>query len=518
MPQTDVLIIGSGLAALSAAYHLRHKQITMITKSSWKKSNSMLAQGGIAAAIHKRDSWKNHFADTLVAGCYHNNEKNVEYLVQDGPSEILDWCERGMSFDCDKNGQFLLGKEGAHSHHRIIHAGGDATGKELTQFLYQSTKSSINIIENELVVDLIIKNGQCLGVCTKNQQGEIEYYLASKTIIASGGCGAVYGHTSNADVITGDGIAMAYRAGAEIADMEFIQFHPTMLHINGKCVGLISEAVRGEGAILINEAGKAFMNDLHHQGDLAPRDVVSRAIFDEMKKGHKIYLDISMISNFSTRFPTISTLCLQHGVSIASGRIPVAPGMHFLMGGILTNDKGETSIPNLFAVGEAACTGVHGANRLASNSLLEGLVFGKRIAEHILTLPFTNENCLTANIQNHKLMSGNVDKLPSKKDIQEIMTTCVGIQRTKAELVYAVKWFEDYKNQVSFWDFNVKDFTIEQIEIINMLTIGWIISTAALRRTESRGGHYRLDFPERNDISWRQKQVILTKSEMHVEV
>ncbi|TXC90078.1 L-aspartate oxidase [Metabacillus litoralis] len=514
MPQTDVIIIGSGLAALSTAYHLRHKHITMITKSSWVTSNSMLAQGGIAAAVHHRDSWKSHFADTLVAGCYHNNETNVEYLVQDGPSSILEWCERGMNFDYDEKGELLLGKEGAHTHHRIIHAGGDATGKELTKFLYQATRSSINLIENELVIDLIIKNGQCLGVYTKNKQGEIEQYLASKTIIASGGCGAVYGHTSNADVITGDGIAMAYRAGAEIADMEFIQFHPTMLHIDRKCVGLISEAVRGEGATLINQNGKVFMNDLHHQGDLAPRDVVSRAIFDEMKKGNTIYLDISMIANFTTRFPTISKLCREHKIDLASGKIPVAPGMHFLMGGILTNDKGETSIPNLFAVGEAACTGVHGANRLASNSLLEGLVFGKRIAEYISTLSFDREYFFNE----VPSMYQTEIELPNKKEIQEIMTKYVGIQRTENDLLYAVKWFESYKDQVSFWDFNVKDFTIEQIEVINMLTIGWIISSSALTRTESRGGHFRLDFPESNDQIWRQKYVIRTKDEMQVEV
>jgi L-aspartate oxidase len=512
LPQTDVIIIGSGIAALSAAYHLRDKHVTMITKSSWLTSNSMLAQGGIAAAVHKKDSWKNHYEDTIVAGCYHNDNKNVEHLVQDGPLEIFDWCQKGMIFDCDKNGQFLLGKEGAHSHHRIIHAGGDATGKELTQFLFHSTKSSINLIENEVVVELIIQNGECLGVYTKNNKGMLKRYQASKTIIASGGCGAVYGHTSNADVITGDGIAMAYRSGVEIADMEFIQFHPTMLHINGKCVGLISEAVRGEGAKLINQDGENFMKDLHHQGDLAPRDVVSRAIFEQMKNGNNVYLDISSLTNFSTRFPTISNLCKQHGIDLSRGRIPVAPGMHFLMGGIRTNDKGETNITSLFAVGEAACTGVHGANRLASNSLLEGLVFGKRVANHILTLPleqsaYTDPKCET-------FEKKKFNKWPSKKQIQEIMTNYVGIQRTEAELIDAVKWFETY--QPSFWDFNVKDFTIDEIEIINLLTVGWLIASSALKRTESRGGHFRLDYPESNDNEWKQKQIFRTRAEMYV--
>jgi L-aspartate oxidase len=515
MPQTDVIIIGSGIAALSAAYHLRHKHVTMITKSSWLTSNSMLAQGGIAAAVHKKDSWKHHFEDTLVAGCYHNDRKNVEHLVQDGPTEILDWCEKGMTFDCDKNGQFLLGKEGAHSHNRIIHAGGDATGREITQFLFQTTKSYVNLIENEMVVELIVNDGECLGVYTKNEKGMVKRYQASKTIIASGGCGATYGHTSNADVITGDGIAMAFRAGAEITDMEFIQFHPTMLHINGKCVGLISEAVRGEGAKLMNQDGDTFMKDLHHQGDLAPRDVVSRAIFDQLKNGNQVFLDISNLSNFSLRFPTISNLCKQHGIDLVDGRIPVAPGMHFLMGGIRTNDKGETNITNLFAVGEAACTGVHGANRLASNSLLEGLVFGKRVAKQILAKPL-DQPSWNSDEKREMTSSEKIIEWPTKKQIQEIMTNYVGIQRIQSELSTAVKWFESYQGQFSFWDFNVKDFTIKEIEIINLLTIGWLISSSALKRTESRGGHYRLDYQESNENKWGQKQIIRTRAEMYV--
>ena len=517
MPQTDVIIIGSGIAALSAAYHLRHKQVTMITKSSWSKSNSMLAQGGIAVAVEKRDSWKNHFEDTLVAGCFHNHAENVEHLVQDGPSEISEWCQRGMTFDCDKNGQFLLGKEGAHRRNRIIHAGGDATGKAVTQFLYQATKSSVTMIENEMVTDLIVEDGDCFGVYTKNEEGKIRRYLASKTIIASGGCGAVYGHTSNADVITGDGIAMAYRAGAEITDMEFIQFHPTMLHIQGRSIGLISEAVRGEGARLINQKNEPFMKNRHHQGDLAPRDVVSRGIFDEMKKGNKVFLDISMIANFSTRFPTISNMCKQYGIDLEAGLIPVAPGMHFLMGGIRTNDKGETNITNLFAIGEAACTGVHGANRLASNSLLEGLVFGKRVANHLLSLRF-EQPIMFANHPEATPRVAEMTNWPTKSKIQEIMTNYVGIERTEAELVYAVNWFESFQKQNFFWDINVNEFTTGQIEIINIFTNGWIIASSALRRTESRGGHFRLDFPESDDKNWRQKQLIRTKEEMFAGV
>ncbi|MDQ0224728.1 L-aspartate oxidase [Metabacillus niabensis] len=515
MPQSDIVIIGSGIAALSAAYHLKNRKVVIITKSLWADSNSMLAQGGIAAVTQKNDSWENHYRDTLIAGCFHNDEKNVEFLVKDGPKEIKDWCQKGITFDTDENGQFLLGKEGAHSQHRILHAGGDATGLKVTSFLYQAVKASVTIVENEMATDLIIKDGICCGVYTKNEKGEITQYISSKTIIASGGCGAVYGNTSNAEVITGDGIAMAYRAGAEIADMEFIQFHPTMLHVNGRCVGLISEAVRGEGAILVNQNGEAFMEHKHDQKDLAPRDIVARAIFDEMKKGNNVFLDISCIKNFQTRFPTISEICVRNGIDLKKGKIPVAPGMHFLMGGIRTNDKGETSINNLFAIGEAACTGVHGANRLASNSLLEGLVFAKRVADHINSKPVVNEKKVFPNIQEECCETLKIS-LPTKKQIQEMMNKYVGIQRTQAELNYVINWFMRYER--FFQNNNVKNFTKEEIEIINLLTVGWLIATSASMRTESRGGHYRLDFPVADDNTWRKKQIIRTKQEMVVGV
>lgn len=515
MHQTDVIIIGSGIAALSAAYHLKHKHVTIITKSSWNDSNSMLAQGGIAAAVDHTDSWIAHYQDTIIAGCDHNDIRNVEHLVKDGPREIAEWCKRGMSFDCDINGEFLLGKEGAHSRNRIIHAGGDATGREMTLFLYQAAKKYVTIVEHETALDLIVKDGVCLGVITRDRVGEISHYYADSTIIASGGCGAVYGHTSNANVITGDGIAMAFRAGAAIADMEFIQFHPTMLRIEDMCVGLVSEAVRGEGGRLVNHLGAYFMDGTHPQGDLAPRDVVSRKIFSELKRGNKVYLDISNIKDFSKRFPTITKMCNQYEVNLAEQKIPVAPGMHFLMGGIQTNNKGQTSIKNLYAVGEAACTGVHGANRLASNSLLEGLVFGKRVANYLLSLKIERSHYLELVEKTNYLSGAKSDKkLPSKKQIQDIMTNCVGIQRTESELMYAVRWFESYNGSHSFWDINVKDFTNDEIEIINMLTTGWLITTSALKRTESRGGHFRLDYPERNDKEWLKKQLVRTKGEI----
>ncbi|MGG3798261.1 L-aspartate oxidase [Metabacillus fastidiosus] len=517
MLQSDVIIIGSGLAALSAAYHLCHqKKVTIITKSSWKESNSMLAQGGIAAAISEKDSWQSHYSDTLVAGCNHNNDEAVEKLVQNGITEILEWFHKGLQLDCDEEGNLCLGKEGAHEHHRIVHAGGDATGREITKFIYNLIKQSVTIVENEMAVQLLINNGSCYGVITKKETGEIKKYIAAKTIIATGGCGAVYGHTSNAAVITGDGIAMAYRAGAEIADMEFIQFHPTMLYLDGACVGLVSEAVRGEGAYLVNQFDERIMQNVHPQEDLAPRDVVSRTIFYEMKKGNQVFLNISPIKQFETRFPSITALCREHHFDINSGKIPVAPGMHFLMGGIQTNDVGETSIKNLFAVGEAACTGVHGANRLASNSLLEGLVFGRRLAFHLVNtpfeIPFHHDETDLENISEITFV------LPTKEEIQSIMSRFVGITRTEEELAHAAKWLENYKDSSSFWQFNVKNFTISEIEIINMMTVGWLITTSAMMRSESRGGHFRVDYPLCDDSSWLKRQLVRIKEEMQVGV
>ncbi|MFC0270144.1 L-aspartate oxidase [Metabacillus herbersteinensis] len=519
MPGADVIIIGSGLAALSAAYHLHHKKnITIITKAKWLNSNSMLAQGGIAAALSKNDSWLSHFEDTLRAGNFHNAEDAVIQLVQEGPEDILGWIDKGMPFDKDRNGDFLLGKEGAHSHNRIVHSGGDATGKAMTQFIYNKLKNNITITEGELATDLIVKNGKCYGVKTISSSGEVKSHHASKTILATGGVGAVYGHTSNATVITGDGIAMAFRAGAALADMEFIQFHPTMLYANGECVGLISEAVRGEGAFLIDQNGRRIMKSVHPEQDLAPRDIVSRTIFDEINRGNQIYLDISPVHDFEKRFPTITGLCNQHGISLIEGKIPVAPGMHFIMGGVQTNGYGETTIPNLYAVGEVACTGVHGANRLASNSLLEGLVFGRRVAEHMLAAEFIEPSTIT----HHELFFDQPTKakpnLPQKSEVQFMMTRYVGIQRTKEELQIAQTWFETFQQQFSFWDINVNDFTFEEVEMLNMLLVGWLITTSALTRTESRGGHYRLDFPLVDDDNWLKKQIVRTKLDMHVGV
>ncbi|MGG4491715.1 L-aspartate oxidase [Metabacillus idriensis] len=511
MPQTDAVIIGSGIAALSAAYQLQSsRKVTILTKSTKYESNSMLAQGGIAAAVDKYDSWKDHYEDTMIAGSHHNDAFAAELLVKQGAKAVLGLIKDGFQFDRDLHGHILLGQEGAHKFSRILHAGGDATGKAVIQFLLSQLNENTEIIEDEMALDLIIIDGICRGAVTRNAHGDIKQYFAGHTILATGGCGSLYKHTSNSLVTSGDGLAMAFRAGAVLTDMEFTQFHPTMLLINGECVGLISEAVRGEGAFLQNECGIRVMEGIHEFEDLAPRDIVARTIFSQMKKGHRVFLNISSISAFESRFPTISAMCKKHGVNLEEGLIPVAPGMHFLMGGIKTDIDGKTSVSRLFAVGEAACTGVHGANRLASNSLLEGLVFGSRLGMHILN---SSQDAFAEAAESAKTRTGTKQDIifPSKEEIKWMMTNFAAIERSEEGLSSAKCWFEKFLLPISFWDINVNNFTNEEYEKMNMMTAGWLIVASALRRTESRGGHFRTDYPYKEDRLWLKKQILLSK-------
>ncbi|ANB57448.1 L-aspartate oxidase [Anoxybacillus sp. B7M1] len=511
MPQADVIIVGGGLASLVTAYHLfEHKNVIIFTKAKKEESNSWLAQGGIAAALSGQDHWHFHYQDTIIAGADHNDERAVEILVQEGPKRLLELVETGLQFDTDQNGHFHFGNEGAHSQRRILHAGGDQTGKAMTSFLMEKLYGHVTIVEDERVIDLLVADGRCIGVLTKTGA-----YYADAVVLSTGGCGRLYSFSSNAETVTGDGIALAYRAGAAVTDMEFIQFHPTMLYVNGRAVGLISEAVRGEGAVLVTEDGKKLMESIHPQQDLAPRDVVARAIHAETAKGGRVYLDISMIKNFAERFPTIAKLCESHGVGLQDGRLPVVPGAHFLMGGIQVDLSGQTSLAGLYAVGEVACTGVHGANRLASNSLLEGLVFGARLAEVLKQrgsaekgrrFPFVKPNSV-------KSFTGS---LPDKGQIQEIMMRYVGIVRDERSLATARKWLEQFsipelvKTDVTSW-------TEEEITVAYMLITGWLITTSALKRTESRGGHYRSDYPT-EAMHWKKRRILRTKEEFFARI
>lgn len=506
MRHSNVLIIGSGIAALQLSRKLRSNlNVIILTKSKLKSSNSYLAQGGVAAALGINDDPYKHYQDTLEAGVYHNDSKLVLEMTKEAPSLIRELTDEGCPFDKDENGNYLLGREGAHGVNRIVHGGGDATGSTIINFLSTQIQSNITVVEDVTVFDLMIENNRCIGAKGKFINGNTEIYLAEHIIIATGGCGQLYSYTSNTDTVSGDGIALAYLAGAEIADMEFIQFHPTLLKVNGKGVGLVSEAVRGKGGRLVTEDRRSIMDSVHPLADLGPRHIVSQTIYDYMKQGKEIYLDISSIQDFEKSFPTVTQLCLQHGIDLSIGLIPIVPGSHFLMGGIKTDHNGQTNIPGLYAIGEVACTGIHGANRLASNSLLEGLFFGNRLATYI----------------NNQLNSGS-EKIPSPQkmkrqpkslplpDVEKLrsrMMDFTGIVRNEKQLTSQKEWLESY--QISSWlQADFEKMNRSDISRAFMLITSWLITDSALNRTESRGGHYREDFPEEDDKKWKQKQII----------
>jgi L-aspartate oxidase len=519
--KADVVIIGGGIAGLVVAELLSHsKDVILIAKEEIEKSNSYLAQGGIAASLDKDDSWKKHFIDTIEAGSMHNVEKTTRELVKNAPKAISQLVNLGVPFDRDRDNNLSLAREGGHKTNRIVHAGGDSTGRSVTEHLLAAIINDIRIHSHVMVYDLIVNDGRCVGVFAKNNLGETIMYQAPYIILATGGMGGLYEVTSNDSTITGDGIAMAYRAGCELVDLEFIQFHPTMLVTKNKSSALVSEAVRGEGARLVDENGRFIMDRVHQQGDLAPRDIVSRQVFKEQQAGHQIFLDISAIENFKNRFPQITALCKENGIKIANGLIPVTPGAHFIMGGVKTNMEGETSLPGLYAVGEVACNGVHGANRLASNSLLEGLIFAGSLASHLLEQEEQEEQETTveqvtphiANINNLPEITiprgGTLNqKLPAVSEIRRIMTDYVGIVRNGFDLETAFNWFDQYNNVINA-DRLLISLTNEEKIITNMLTVGWLISSSALLRTESRGGHFRTDYPKPNDKEWLKHYIV----------
>ncbi|WP_430790712.1 L-aspartate oxidase [Virgibacillus flavescens] len=504
----DVIIIGSGIAALTAANKLAmDRNVIIFTKSNVTASNSFHAQGGIAAPMHPDDHWKDHFQDTQSAGGMHSDLSNLHILIQKSTSHLYDLITNGLEFDKNENGEWNLGREGGHLKRRILHAGGDATGKALITFMLQQVRNKVTIVENEMVVDLIVAQDRCIGVEVKNTNGRVYSHHASAVIMATGGCGELYAYSSNDATATGDGIAMAYRAGVQLTDMEFIQFHPTLLYNEKKTLGLVSEAVRGEGAFLVNSDGHLIMEGVHELNDLAPRDIVARTILRDILRGKQVYLDISPVKNFQRRFPTIYKLCKESSIALNENLLPVVPGAHFLIGGIKADQDGRTSLNGLYAVGEAACTGVHGANRIASNSLLEGIVFGNLTAQTILA---EETRAVDPSMRMEKETMRIT--LPLKDEIKRRMMREVGVIRNKEGLLRMQKWLEQY-------DFLHADLTIlsnEEIEIVNMLTTAWLITTSAFMRTESRGTHFRTDYPLPNGS--RSRQEITRQREVNVPV
>jgi L-aspartate oxidase len=501
--KADVLIIGSGLAGLMTAELLSmQKNVIIFTKGKLEDSNSYLAQGGIAAATHEKDSWYDHFFDTLQAGCFHNELDTTERLVKNGPAVIDRLVNLGVRFDCENNGSFQYGKEGAHSRSRILHICGDSTGRHLIDTIKRRIIDKDLVIEGESAVELIMVKGRCVGTFSIDEHGEVVATYASSVILATGGLSGLYPINSNAKTITGDGIALAYEAGAELSDLEFIQFHPTLLFAGGKCSGLITEAVRGARGKLVDQDGNPVMEGEHPLGDLAPRDVVSRVLYRARQNGDETYLDIRSIEDFPEKFPTATRLCEENGVELQKGVIPVAPGAHFTMGGITVNSNSRTTIDNLYAVGEAANTGVHGANRLASNSLLEGIVFACELAEWILSKPSEKH------YEFPKYWKGSyiLTNTPNFHEIKSVMDRWIGIERHEQGLKNAVDWFEAHLSKQTFKRFP----TLKEIQLRHHLLVGSLVARSALERTESRGSHYRSDHPLQRE-EWKQKRVIRRK-------
>ena len=511
---TNVLIVGSGIAAFQLAKQLSsHRNVMIITKSGLKQSNSYLAQGGIAGALSQKDSPRKHMADTLAAGEYHNDESIVQELTNKAPLLLQELIQSGCPFDRDESGELLFGMEGAHSEKRIIHSGGDATGEEVIDFFHGNIGHNIEIKENIFVFELVIdqKSKRCIGVKGKSSDGTIHTFYAEHIVLATGGCGQLYQYTSNDEHVTGDGIALAYRAGAQISDMEFIQFHPTLLYKDGKTRGLVSEAVRGEGARLVTGSGRYLMDGVHSLADLAPRHIVAQTIFNALEEGEEIYLDISTVRHFNQRFPTIAKLCEENSIDVNKQLLPVVPGAHFLMGGIKTDAIGRTNITSLYAIGEVARTGIHGANRLASNSLLEGLFMGKGLAEYIKKqAPMEWDIPVQSEQKSHRL------RLPDIQTIKQMMMQKAGIVRTEAELLELKTWLESFQIE-QLIQMNLNQVSNQNITKISMLTTAWLITKSALERTESRGGHFRLDYPISVDEKWCKKEIIHSIHEREIQ-
>lgn len=504
--QADVVVIGSGVAGLSAAINARKKNLSvlLLTKDLLSTGSTAWAQGGIAAALGPKDSPIQHLADTLEAGAGLCDQNAVKALVEEGSLAIKNLISLGTVFDLDSQGNVALTREGGHRQNRIAHAGGDATGAEISRALVSSVLADpmIQIFEHALVLDLLKdKNEQVCGV-TLHVMGEglidgVGAALGRAVVIATGGLSAVFEQTTNPLVATGDGVALALRAGASVADLEFIQFHPTVLWVGEEARGsqpLISEAVRGEGAILLNEKLQPFMQNMHPMKDLAPRDVVAHAVVEEIRNSSSgyVWLDGRKLGEdiWRKRFPNILASCRKYSIDPMNDLIPVVPAAHYSMGGVQTDMSGKTRVPGLFVVGEAANTGVHGANRLASNSLLEGLVVANRLAEHLENLPKQQEPVSAKS--NGELISGEL-----RRSINQITTTGAGAIRDEDGLKNTLKELELLVSE------KTKEGSTQAWEATNLFTVSTFIASAALMRQESRGAHWRQDFPKKDDKNWQ---------------
>ncbi len=510
---TDYLIIGSGVAGLRAAIELgQHGTVMVATKDLPTESSTEYAQGGVAVALSDEDEIGIHFEDTIKAGDGLCNEESVRILVSEGPERIIELINWGAEFD-KEGSKLAFTLEAAHSRRRVLHAHGDSTGREIERVLINkvSRMERVKKASFTMALDLIVEDGVCKGALLLKGKEVILCY-SKATLLATGGAGQIYMRTTNPRVITGDGMAMAFRAGAYLKDMEFVQFHPTALYSKNVPAFLLSEAMRGEGAILRNINGEAFMKNYHSMGELAPRDIVSRAIISEMVRTQSahVYLDLTHLDEdfVKRRFPTIYNTCLRFDFNITKQPIPVSPAAHFIMGGVETDVNGKTNIEGLFSAGEVACTGVHGANRLASNSLLEGLVYGFRAAREAIKYVEESEKFLFPKlISCEKPSEIDLEEvIKIKNDIKQTMWEKTGVIRCGESLSKAMEKIFPYYERFSKFFFT--DPLI--VELKNMVTVALIITLSALNRKNSVGAHYRTDFKEKLP-SWQNHTRVIKK-------
>jgi len=510
--QADFIVVGAGIAGLRASVELASAgRVLCLAKCEVTESNTQYAQGGIAAALSDDDEVSLHLEDTLKAGDGLCNEQAARILVEEGPPRIEELIEWGTEFD-RAGAKIAFTREGAHSRSRVLHAHGDSTGREIARALYLKAAAikPITFREFEFTTDLLVEDGRVVGVRVLDQAGQLHEIRARSVLLATGGLGRVYSDTTNPAVATGDGVAMAFRAGAEISDMEFVQFHPTALYLKGAPRFLLSEALRGEGAYLRNLELKHFMPKYHELAELAPRDVVARAITHELELTGRpdavVYLDLTHLhaDRVRKRFPTIYATCMQYNIDIATELVPIRPAAHYSMGGVRTDLAGRTSLPGLYAAGEVACNGVHGANRLASNSLLEGLVYGARAADAMrdaagpARAPHQPANAHVSPSNNGQ--GAEVENLIGKA--QSLMWRQVGVVRDGKVLQQVVPELRGLQAQL------LKPGQRRSYEARNILETGLLIARSALAREESRGAHYRLDHPLKDDPRYRKHSVV----------
>ena len=499
---SDLVVVGSGVAGLTAALGVRPLSATILTKSRLGQGGSSCqAQGGIAAALGEDDSPQLHTDDTLAVGMGLSNPEVVELLTAEGPLQIQKLIELGAAFDQRDSGELLLGREAAHSRRRIIHAQGDSTGAEIMRALVKAVNlnTQLRIIEKVVALDLLVEHGKVIGVLTRSEEGRWVIYRSEAVVLATGGVGQLFSKTTNPSECTADGLAMAARAGARLTDLEFVQFHPTALSVAADPMPLLTEALRGEGAILIDGQGRRFMFDVHPQGELAPRDTVARAIGRRLARGAAVFLDARAAIGpaFPERFPTVFGHCRTHGIDPCRQPIPASPAAHYHIGGIAVNCSGRSSLTGLWACGEAAATGAHGANRLASNSLLEALVFGSRVANDI-RCDWTPGRYVGSSHPVLLLEPTEPDERIRTR-IRSLMWEKVGLVREERGLQQALRELTSLEHR----------FQHMVGEVRNMLMAGRLITTAALARKESRGVHYRSDHRE-SDPGWN-RHIFLTE-------